>query len=112
VNEGVTSQFPGSTVQIGGTKRGENPTIPDEEGGELNKASGRYVSIFSFLLPPLPPFLLNTIYTARPSRCRWASLTFRQTKANEFEGKGGPEDKIDQAVVDRPGDQDVTANVR
>lgn len=37
---------------------------------------------------------------------------FRQTKANEFEGKGGPEDKIDQAVVDRPGDQDVTANVR
>lgn len=41
MNEGVTSQFPGSTVQIGGTKRGENPTIPDEEGGEINKSTGR-----------------------------------------------------------------------
>ena len=41
VNENVTAQFPGSTVQVGGTKRGENPVIPDEEGGELNKASGR-----------------------------------------------------------------------
>ena len=41
VNEGVTSQFPGATVQIGGTKRGENPTIPDEEGGEQSKTTGR-----------------------------------------------------------------------
>ncbi|CAD6569012.1 MAG: hypothetical protein TREMPRED_004996 [Tremellales sp. Tagirdzhanova-0007] len=76
INENVTAQFPGSTVQIGGTKRGENPTIPDEEGGEINKASGR------------------------------------QTKANEFEGEGGPEDKIRQAETDRPGDDDVTGNVR
>jgi hypothetical protein len=42
VNENVTSQFPGSTVQVGGTKRGENPTIPVEEGGEeANKLTGR-----------------------------------------------------------------------
>lgn len=41
VNEGVTSQFPGSTVQVGGTLRGENPTLPDEAGGEFNKASGK-----------------------------------------------------------------------
>lgn len=40
------------------------------------------------------------------------ALTYRQTKANEFEGTGGPEDKIDEAVRDRPGDDDVTANVR
>ncbi|WVQ98379.1 hypothetical protein IAU59_005502 [Kwoniella sp. CBS 9459] len=77
VNENVTAQFPGSTVQVGGTKRGENPTIPPEEGGEeANK------------------------------------LTGRPTKANDFEGVGGPEDKAAQAVVDRPGDQDVTANDR
>nr|XP_031861009.1 uncharacterized protein CI109_003369 [Kwoniella shandongensis]KAA5528081.1 hypothetical protein CI109_003369 [Kwoniella shandongensis] len=76
VNENVTSQFPGSTVQVGGTKRGENPTIPDEEGGEKSKTTGR------------------------------------QTKANDFEGVGGPEDKAKQAVEDRPGDDDVTANVR
>lgn len=44
VNENVTAQFPGSTVQVGGTKRGENPTIPDEEGGEVYKGAGRYVS--------------------------------------------------------------------
>lgn len=42
VNENVTSQFQGSTVQVGGTKRGENPTIPVEEGGEEpNKLTGR-----------------------------------------------------------------------
>jgi len=39
-------------------------------------------------------------------------LIHRQTKANEFEGTGGPESKIDEAVRDRPGDDDVTANVR
>ncbi|WVR04889.1 hypothetical protein IAU60_001901 [Kwoniella sp. DSM 27419] len=77
VNEGVTAQFPGSTVQVGGTKRGENPTIPPEEGGDdVNKVTGR------------------------------------PTKANDFEGVGGPEDKAQDAIYDRPGDQDVTGNVR
>jgi hypothetical protein len=56
VNEGVTSQFPGSTVQVGGTKRGENPTIPDEEGGEMNKASGRYVLLVLYTFPS--PFII------------------------------------------------------
>lgn len=41
-----------------------------------------------------------------------ARLTLRQTKANDFEGAGGPEDKVKQAEIDRPGDQDVTGNVR
>ncbi|KAK6903373.1 hypothetical protein L486_08528 [Kwoniella mangroviensis CBS 10435] len=76
VNENVTSQFPGSTVQIGGTKRGENPLIPDEEGGEQSK------------------------------------LTGRQTHANDFEGDGGPEDKVKVAEAQRPGDQDVSGNIR
>ncbi|KAK8869451.1 hypothetical protein IAR55_000015 [Kwoniella newhampshirensis] len=76
VNENVTSQFPGSKVQVGGTKRGENPTIPDEEGGEQSKTTGR------------------------------------QTKADDFGGVGGPEDKVKQAETDRPGDDDVTGNVR
>lgn len=35
-----------------------------------------------------------------------------QTKANEFEGEGGPETKVAQAVEDRPGDDDVTGNVK
>lgn len=37
---------------------------------------------------------------------------FRQTKANEFEGQGGPEHKVRQAEVDRPGDDDVTGTNR
>jgi hypothetical protein len=35
-----------------------------------------------------------------------------QTKANDFEGVGGPGDKAKQAEIDRPGDDDVTGNVR
>lgn len=36
----------------------------------------------------------------------------RQTKANDFEGVGGPEDKVRQAEADRPGDNDVTGTNR
>jgi hypothetical protein len=35
-----------------------------------------------------------------------------QTKANEFEGKGGPEDKVAAAETDRRGDDDVTGTTR
>ena len=101
VDESVTSKFLGSTVQVGGTKRGENPTIPDEEGGELNKASGRYVS-------SSPETTLVTQHTTPRSRIIAFADCNRQTKANEFEGKGGPEDKVAQAQTDRPGDDDVT----
>jgi hypothetical protein len=41
VNENVEANFPGASVQVGGTKRGENPSIPDEEGGEINKSTGQ-----------------------------------------------------------------------
>ena len=41
MNEDVEAEFPGSTVQVGGTRRGENPVIPDEDGGEFNKFAGR-----------------------------------------------------------------------
>lgn len=43
VNEGVEADFPGATVQIGGARRGENPVIPDEDGGEINKSTGQWV---------------------------------------------------------------------
>lgn len=36
----------------------------------------------------------------------------RQTKAGDFEGVGGPEDKTAAAQVERGGDQDVSGNVR
>ena len=36
----------------------------------------------------------------------------RQTRASDFEGSGGPEDKVRQAEVDRPGDDDVTGNTQ
>ena len=42
----------------------------------------------------------------------WWLTAFRQTKANDFEGEGGPADKVKAAEADRPGDQDVTGNVR
>jgi hypothetical protein len=59
---------------------------------------------------------LHVSYHSRDAESKMTTdgqaLTYRQTKANEFEGTGGPEDKIDEAVRDRPGDDDVTANVR
>jgi len=36
----------------------------------------------------------------------------RQTKAGDFEGVGGPEDKLAAAQIERGGDQDVVGNVR
>ena len=41
VNENVETEFPGAEVQVGGTRRGENPVLPDEAGGEFNKFAGR-----------------------------------------------------------------------
>ncbi|KAL9054153.1 MAG: hypothetical protein Q9162_004336 [Coniocarpon cinnabarinum] len=38
--------------------------------------------------------------------------TGRTTKAGDFEGIGGPEDKMGAREVARPGDQDVQGNVR
>lgn len=35
-----------------------------------------------------------------------------QTKASDFEGVGGPEDKLAAKEAARPGDQDVQSNVR
>lgn len=39
-------------------------------------------------------------------------LLYRQTKAGDFEGVGGPEDKLKVAETERGGDQDVAGNVR
>jgi hypothetical protein len=68
------------------------------------------MSLHSTLSSPFS--LLCSKDTIKNTRTREQALTSRQTKANEFEGTGGPEDKIDEAVRDRPGDDDVTANVR
>jgi hypothetical protein len=37
---------------------------------------------------------------------------YSQTKAKDFEGVGGPEDKIEAAQTERGGDQDVVGNTR
>lgn len=37
---------------------------------------------------------------------------YSQTKAKDFEGVGGPEDKIEAAQTERGGDQDVIGNTR
>ena len=38
--------------------------------------------------------------------------TGKQTKAADFEGTGGPEDKAAQAVETRGGDDDIRSNIR
>lgn len=40
------------------------------------------------------------------------ALTSSQTRANDFEGAGGPEDKVGLAERDRTGDNDVTGTNR
>lgn len=37
---------------------------------------------------------------------------YRQTKAGDFEGVGGPEDKLAAAQLERGGDDDVVGNTR
>lgn len=37
---------------------------------------------------------------------------YSQTKARDFEGVGGPEDKMRSAEAQRPGDDDIDGNVR
>ncbi|KAL7421701.1 hypothetical protein Q5752_003471 [Cryptotrichosporon argae] len=69
VDESVEARFPGASVQVGGTRRGDDPAIPDEEGGGLHRATGK------------------------------------QTRASDFEGPGGPDDKVRIDEYEHPGDQ-------
>lgn len=39
-------------------------------------------------------------------------ITGKQTKAADFEGTGGPEDKAALAAENRPGDDDIRSNIR
>ena len=43
VNDDVERKFPGSKVQIGSeaSGQGDNRTIPDDEGGNIDAATGR-----------------------------------------------------------------------
>jgi hypothetical protein len=40
------------------------------------------------------------------------TVHIRQTKAKDFEGVGGPEDKLAADEVNRGGDEDLLGNVR
>lgn len=45
INEAATTKFPGSTVTVGSAASGagDNREIPLDEGGDISKATGRYV---------------------------------------------------------------------
>lgn len=42
IDEAATNKFPGSEVKVGSAATGRE--IPVEEGGDINKATGQYVS--------------------------------------------------------------------
>ena len=45
VNEAVTNKFPGSEVKVGSAASGagDNREIPLDEGGDINRKTGKYV---------------------------------------------------------------------
>lgn len=97
VDDSVTSKFPGSEVKVGSAASGagDNREIPLDEGGELDR-SGRYVS-------PLPRVV---------QMCVRAEVESSPTKARDFEGEGGPEEKRKIYEEENPGNDDVQGNVR
>lgn len=96
VDESVTSKFPGSTVSYGSqaSGAGDNRTIPLSEGGDINPQTGAYV-IFQPLL-----VAIHTHQSSSPY------------KARDYEGHGGPEDKMADAARDFGGEDDVSSKVR
>ncbi|KAF1825737.1 uncharacterized protein K489DRAFT_429940 [Dissoconium aciculare CBS 342.82] len=78
IDANVINKFPGSTVTYGSAASGagDNPEIPEEEGGSLNPRTGQ------------------------------------PTKARDFEGEGGLEEKAAKYVQDQPGNDDVRENIR
>ncbi|KAF2084275.1 hypothetical protein K490DRAFT_59697 [Saccharata proteae CBS 121410] len=71
-------KFPGGSVLYGSAASGsgDNRAIPLEEGGDIQKGTGRL------------------------------------TKAGDFEGPGGPEDKARMYAESQPGNDDVRSNIR
>ena len=74
VDEAAAQRFPGGKVTYGSAASGRE--IPIEEGGDIQKGTGRI------------------------------------TKAEDFEGEGGPEDQLKRKTEERPGDDDIRSNVR
>ncbi|KAL9114786.1 MAG: hypothetical protein Q9227_001466 [Pyrenula ochraceoflavens] len=70
-------KFPGGSVTYGSAAsgRGDNREIPVEEGGDIQRGTGR------------------------------------TTKAADFEGEGGPEDKLRRKIDEQPGDDEIRGNV-
>jgi len=103
VNDNVENKFPGATVTYGSAASGagDNREIPDEEGGGINPQTKRY-----FFTCTDPRTLLASLDR------RLTRHTIRQTKAKDFEGVGGPEDKLAADEVNRGGDEDLLGNVR
>ena len=101
VNEAVTTKFPGSEVKVGSAASGagDNREIPLDEGGDIDRRTGRYVGIWQNLL----------IWYLRVSKI---NIFHRPTKARDFEGEGGPEDKAALYAEANPGNDDVGSNVR
>ena len=101
VNEAVTTKFPGSEVKVGSAASGagDNREIPLDEGGDIDRKTGRYVGTWKYL--PNMVLLISKF-----------NVLHRPTKARDFEGEGGPEDKAALYAEANPGSDDVGSNVR
>lgn len=105
VDEGVTRKFPGAEVTIGSAASGagDNREIPLSEGGDINPATGKYVHRDSHQ-QHLPDF--DTYQNADDL------APDRPSKARDFEGVGGPEDKAQAYAEAHGGENDVRGNIR
>lgn len=92
----VDKKFPQETgVRTGreaGTTGSDHKPIPEEEGGTRDDR-GRWVIYFS-----LSCHLNMRLYDCDP---------YRLAPAGEYQGEGGPEDKVKLQSENRPGDQDT-----
>lgn len=93
VDTRVENKFPGAEVRYDddlSTSASYNKRIPPQEGGEVD-ARGRYVPLFTNLLPYFPS----------PAQKTKTNMIFHsQTRGEHFEGAGGPEEKLAQQQQD------------
>ena len=94
IDPSVTSSFPGSTVTTGPATSGRQ--IPPEQGGDTIIDSGR----------------TKASHPSDGPGQSGSRSEQRMTKDSDFEGEGGPEDKIAQIERDQGGDDQVRGNIR
>ncbi|KAL8803257.1 MAG: hypothetical protein Q9182_003288 [Xanthomendoza sp. 2 TL-2023] len=99
VDESVVTKFPGSTVKTGSEASGRE--ISADEGGDLIRKPGEKGAASQCVLPPY-----------RHSRKNHVLTVGSPTKAQDFEGPGGPETKQRLYEEANPGNDDVIENVR